>query len=241
MKTLLFLALLSVIFAADNLAQVGINTDGSSPDVSAIPDVKSTRKGFLPPRMTSAQRDSITSPASGSVIYNTDLNCLEFFTGPVSGWNCPCSSFGTINYNETVVHGTYFPGVILTPSNNITVLVNVLKTGGFQITSYPVNGYYFYKCGTFTSTGAQAVDLPGSGTPVNAGSDEFTLNFGSSACNFPVVVQNVSPVVLFRSGIFLHHSTGGCIWGPNGAIPVSPCRLTSIMQPMDIQEYRQYQ
>ncbi|MEI7661596.1 MAG: hypothetical protein WCK34_05350, partial [Bacteroidota bacterium] len=21
----------------------------------------------------------------------------------------------------------------------------------------------------------------------------------------------------FRSGIFLHHSTGGCIWGPNGS------------------------
>jgi hypothetical protein len=23
--------------------------------------------------------------------------------------------------------------------------------------------------------------------------------------------------VHFRSGIFLHHSTGGCIWGPNGS------------------------
>lgn len=31
---------------------------------------------------------------------------------------------------------------------------------------------------------------------------------------------------LFRSGIFLHHSTGGCIWGPNGS-------ATSVPQEID--------
>jgi uncharacterized protein (TIGR02145 family) len=35
-------------------------------------EVESTSKGFLPPRMTKTQRDAITSPATGLVIYQTD-------------------------------------------------------------------------------------------------------------------------------------------------------------------------
>ena len=33
-------------------------------------------------------------------------------------------------------------------------------------------------------------------------------------------------VVRFRSGIFLHHSTGGCIWGPNGSATSVPLQMT---------------
>ncbi|MBI4646143.1 MAG: T9SS type A sorting domain-containing protein [Bacteroidia bacterium] len=32
---------------------------------------------------------------------------------------------------------------------------------------------------------------------------------------------------LFRSGIFLHHSTGGCIWGPNGSNTSVPDEMTN--------------
>jgi|GEM_PF-2145813 len=53
-------------------AQVGINTDGSQPDNSAMLDVKSTDKGILIPRMTQSQRNAIASPATGLMIYQTD-------------------------------------------------------------------------------------------------------------------------------------------------------------------------
>jgi len=53
---------------------VAINNDNSSPDASAMLDVKSTTKGMLAPRMTQAQRNSIASPANGLVIYQTDIN-----------------------------------------------------------------------------------------------------------------------------------------------------------------------
>jgi hypothetical protein len=53
-------------------AQVAINTDGSLPNTSAMLDVKSTVKGFLPPRMTLAQRNAIATPATGLMIYQTD-------------------------------------------------------------------------------------------------------------------------------------------------------------------------
>lgn len=52
-------------------AQMGIGT--SSPDASAALDVTSTTGGLLAPRMTTTQRDAISSPANGLIIYNTTL------------------------------------------------------------------------------------------------------------------------------------------------------------------------
>jgi hypothetical protein len=54
-------------------SQVGINGDGSSPNSSAMLDVKSTQGGILLPRMTNAQRNAISAPATGLMIYQTDL------------------------------------------------------------------------------------------------------------------------------------------------------------------------
>jgi hypothetical protein len=59
------------------LGQVGINTDGSSPNPSAMLDVKSTDKGFLLPRMTTTQRDNISNPEPGLLIFNTSLNRFQ--------------------------------------------------------------------------------------------------------------------------------------------------------------------
>jgi hypothetical protein len=57
---------------------VGIAT--TSPVASALLDVSSTTKGFLPPRMTTTQRDAISSPAAGLVIYNTTTSKLQVYT-----------------------------------------------------------------------------------------------------------------------------------------------------------------
>jgi len=59
---------------------LGINSDGSVPDPSAMLDIKATNKGLLIPRLTIDQRNSIASPAEGLMIFCTD-----------------CSSMGTIN------------------------------------------------------------------------------------------------------------------------------------------------
>ncbi len=60
------------IFTTAYSQNVGINTDGSAPENSAMLDVKSTSKGLLIPRMTQAERDLITTPANGLMIYQTD-------------------------------------------------------------------------------------------------------------------------------------------------------------------------
>jgi hypothetical protein len=56
---------------------VGIIT----PNAAAILDVTSTTKGFLPPRMTTTQRNAIASVPAGLMIYNTSLNKLNVYNG----------------------------------------------------------------------------------------------------------------------------------------------------------------
>ena len=53
-------------------AQVAINNDDSTPDPSAMLDVKSSDRGLLPPRMTYTEVCQIPSPAPGLIIYCTD-------------------------------------------------------------------------------------------------------------------------------------------------------------------------
>jgi len=52
---------------------------------SAVVAIDSTTQGFLPPRMTTAQRDAIASPAAGLIVYNTTTNVLDFYNGTVWG------------------------------------------------------------------------------------------------------------------------------------------------------------
>lgn len=77
--TILLLATLSTALTA----QVGVSADGSSPDPSAMMDLKSVKKGFLPPRLTLNERDAIANPAEGLIIYNCDHKALEVFNGSV--------------------------------------------------------------------------------------------------------------------------------------------------------------
>lgn len=86
MKKVLILLLAACTFQLTSLSQsVGINTDGSAPHASAILDIKSIAKGFLLPRMTLAQRNTISSPATGLMIYQTD-NTPGFYHYNGSGW-----------------------------------------------------------------------------------------------------------------------------------------------------------
>ena len=72
MKRRFTLLLALVIISAGLFAQVGINSDNSGPDSSAMLDVKSTERGLLPPRMSYNQMNEIANPASGLVVYCTD-------------------------------------------------------------------------------------------------------------------------------------------------------------------------
>ena len=68
--------------ALNNLSELTVGTN--TIDTSAIMEVSSTSKGFLPPRMTAAQRDLIYSPAAGLMIWCLDCGSngqLQVFNG----------------------------------------------------------------------------------------------------------------------------------------------------------------
>ena len=69
-KVFLFIFLL--LATVSSQAQVGIGT--TTPAASAQLDVSSTSKGLLPPRMTKVQRDAITTPVPGLMIWCN--NCV---------------------------------------------------------------------------------------------------------------------------------------------------------------------
>lgn len=99
--TLLFTIFLSAIFAtAQNVA---INNDNTAPAGSAMLDVKSITKGFLMPRMTSAQRGAIASPIIGLLVFDTDTKTIWAFNG-TSWTNLTSSGSGgfALPFDQTV-------------------------------------------------------------------------------------------------------------------------------------------
>ncbi len=67
-----------------NVYSIGANDSINFGNVLAVASAKvqidSTTKGFLPPRMTTAQKTAITTPAAGLVVYDTTLNKLCVYT-----------------------------------------------------------------------------------------------------------------------------------------------------------------
>ena len=69
----------TVIRLTTTTDQEGIGT--ASPDASASLEISSTARGILLPRMTTAQRTAVASPAVGLLVYDTDLNQWMGYNG----------------------------------------------------------------------------------------------------------------------------------------------------------------
>jgi hypothetical protein len=81
MKPLIIL--ISSFFIIHVNAQVAISHPASTPDPSAMLDVKSTTGGLLFPRLNNTNKNAITSPPEGLTIYNTSFNRFEQYNGSV--------------------------------------------------------------------------------------------------------------------------------------------------------------
>ena len=115
--------------ALNNLGEltVGTNTIHSS----AIMEVSSTSKGFLPPRMTQVERDAISNPEAGLIVWCT--NCGT--NGSLSAYN----GTGWANLSLTTSAGTV-PTVTTDAITSFgvtsaTIGGNVLSNGGSAIIS----------------------------------------------------------------------------------------------------------
>lgn len=143
---MLVFAILILIGNMNVNGQIGVNTDGSTPDPSSGLDVKFNNKGLLTPRMNTAQRDAIASPARGLVIYNLDCDDFQYFNGAawiplgnsglvsapsaISGPTTPCVNAVGVTYSISPISGAV--------GYNWTVPVGSTITGGQGTTTITV-------------------------------------------------------------------------------------------------------
>ena len=73
-----FILVLFSIYSSDS-QNVSISETGNNADGSAMLDVQSTDKGMLIPRMTSAQRQGIDSPANGLLVFDVTSQSFWFY------------------------------------------------------------------------------------------------------------------------------------------------------------------
>jgi len=87
-----------------------------------------------------------------------------------------------------IVSGVYKADTALNTSHFVDVSVQVNTPGVYSIYTDTVNGYFFRAQGTFSASGVQTVRLAGSGKPLAAGSNVFTVFYDSTNCFFNVIV-----------------------------------------------------
>ena len=129
-----FVYFLFLLFSTISFSQVGIGT--TSPDASSVLDITATDAGLLVPRMTLTNRDNITAPATGLMIYQTD-NTPGFYFYDGSAWSAFGGDSSSVSYsymvpiwaeeNQTLANNNYewaFGNGANTPSNaGITIYV----------------------------------------------------------------------------------------------------------------------
>ena len=138
-----FLFIFMMLITASLSAQVGIGT--VTPDASSVLDVTSTTQGVLTPRMTTTQKNAITSPANGLMVFDTTLKGFYFYDTTTSLWlpmNNVAASSDRLNFKR-----------IKSTDVLATVLASEKAAGGG--TKYVLNTNTLYEI-----NGTISVDLP---------------------------------------------------------------------------------
>ena len=172
--TLLFIASFFSLFSS--YSQVGIGTN--TPDASSILDMASTTQGVLTPRMTTTQRTSISSPAEGLLVFDTDLNAFHFYEGTkwvkLIGENKISDYSGWADYVDGIYTSasplTLSAGVKITLPNSATVIRDSQK---------PIDVSTFYDNTTSSITGRNGdginIDIEFKAKPTTAAVTKLTV------------------------------------------------------------------
>ncbi|MEY4885721.1 MAG: hypothetical protein RL151_1030, partial [Bacteroidota bacterium] len=216
----LSLAFITMFLIDAPCAQVGIGT--STPDPSAKLDISSVTLGFLPPRMTNAQRNAISSPAAGLVIFNTTSGCINVYSGTQWREICPTvitGSIAALNCASPTITGSLTSGVAASGVSSMVSYTGGSGNGdshpGQTVTSTGISGLTAtLPSGTFNS-GSGSLTYSISGTPSTYGSANFALNIGGQTCTMvlPVFQCGASTVTFTYRGATV---TYGTVVGANG-------------------------
>lgn len=174
-----FFTVLPFIVSSQSLS---INTDGSSANASALLDVKSTIKGLLIPRMSRAERNAISSPATGLMIFQNapDSMGLYYYNGTGWTWVLSNSNADSLAWrtggNTGTVDGTSFTGT----RDNVPFNIRVNNQKAGRLDPVLFNSFYGYQAGNTNVSGSN-ISLFGSGADVSSGSLTNATAIGANA------------------------------------------------------------
>jgi len=190
---------------------VGIPTTPSS---SAVLEASSTTQGFLPPRMTTTQRNGINNPADGLIIFNTTTNFINvFFLGQ---WH---------QLSSTLPYGTIANIDASSPTNTGLLIHGVLASNVSSVVSYTGGNGDYFSGQELYSTGVEGLTAtlsPGSfaegsgtltytitGTPTSSGIASFALNIGSQTATltrtvYPGLIASLDASSPTNTGSLVH-------------------------------------
>ncbi len=140
----------------NQLGQMGLNSPIIDP--TAALEIKSSNRGFLPPRMSRTQRDNITFPATGLVLFNTTDSVLEYFNGqcwlPTYAQSCEDCFF---DMDLPLISGTI--DRILTDTIAIEIQIDQASSPGnlvsfFTLNNLPSNTTTYFTSDTLSGDGS---------------------------------------------------------------------------------------
>lgn len=100
MKKIILYLFISFITPA-TFAQNNVGIGTTTPNSSAVLDITSTSKGLLVPRMTTAERTAITSPAKGLMVFDNNTSSFWYYDG--STWTSLSASASlTLPYQQSI-------------------------------------------------------------------------------------------------------------------------------------------
>lgn len=97
------IVMIIIITSVSNIYAQSVGIGTSTPEQSAALDINSNNKGFLPPRMSTTERNAITNKVAGLMIYNTSTACAELYNG--ANWINLCSSLPSSVLTKTLLGG----------------------------------------------------------------------------------------------------------------------------------------
>lgn len=169
----------ALFIQTQQIGAIGIGTN--APDASSILDIRgtaidgTTKLGMLPPRLSTTNRDSIGSPATGLELYNTTTNQNEFYNGVAWVYpilNSSALQSGTTFFVSSGTVNTLNVSSIRFP--NGTIQVSSPSAGNFiQNTSSLQSGATFY-----VSSGTVAGTATGNNYPLTVSNPSNNINLG---------------------------------------------------------------
>lgn len=200
------------MFISGSNGNIRVGNGNTAANASAQLEVDSTTSGFLPPRVTTTQRDAISTPAAGLLVHNTTTARPEFYNGTVWVPAAIISRGTSVTASGTAVDFTGIPSWVrrvtvcldgVSLSGTDFLLLQIGDAGGIETTGYIAGAAMGPALNEFTTSSTAfplSVSLNNTAAEARYGSVTLTNYTGNSWVLSGVIHASVYAVGNFCAG-----------------------------------------